>query len=112
MLFGIDYFHIFFFIVLVSLGESLISPKLYEYIFHFTKKGREGMFLALTSAPQYLTMAVSGYMSGILLTNYFPENGIKRPDYIWIFMMCSCGTSLILFLLCKNCFSTRRDHKE
>jgi hypothetical protein len=51
LFFGITYPHIFMFIILVSLGEALNSPKLYEFIFLFSKKGREGMFLALTAAP-------------------------------------------------------------
>lgn len=51
LFFGITYPHIFMFIILVSLGEALNSPKLYEFIFMFSKKGREGMFLALTAAP-------------------------------------------------------------
>jgi hypothetical protein len=51
LIFGINYTHIFIFIILLSLGESLNAPKLYEFIFFFTKKGREGMFLALTAAP-------------------------------------------------------------
>ena len=104
LLFGITYVHIFMFLILVSLGESLNGPKLYEFIFHFTKKGREGMFLALTSAPYYLTMAASGYVSGVLLSNFFPDKGKKEPDLIWITMMASSGTSLILFILCKDCF--------
>ena len=104
LLFKIDYWNIFIFIILVSLGESLNSPKLYEFIFHFTKRGREGMFLALTSAPWYLTMAVSGYVSGILLEKFFPEKGVKNPSWIWITMMASSGTSLILFILLRGCF--------
>lgn len=51
MLFGVTYPNIFMFIILVSLGEALISPKLYEFIFFFTRKGREGMFLSITAAP-------------------------------------------------------------
>jgi hypothetical protein len=112
LLFGISYAHIFMFIVLVSLSESLASPKLYEFIFFFTKKGREGMFLALTAAPQYLTMAVSGYVSGILLSNFFPEKGTQRPDLIWITMMASSGISLILFLMLRGCFEEKSKGKD
>lgn len=73
MLFGINYFDIFMFIIVVSFGESLISPKLYEFIFYFTKKGKEGLFLSITSAPHYLTMAASGITGGILLQKFFPD---------------------------------------
>ncbi len=112
LLFGITYPHIFMFIILMSLGEALNSPKLYEFIFMFTSKGREGMFLALTAAPQYLTMAASGYLSGVLLSNFFPEHGTKRPDYIWITMMGSSGLSLILFIVFRRCFKTEKKYKN
>lgn len=112
LFFGITYPHIIMFIILVSLGEALSSPKMYEFIFLFSKKGREGMFLALTAAPQYLTMAVSGYVSGILLSNFFPDNGEKKPDYIWITMMGSSGLSLILFIVFRKCFKTSEKSKK
>ncbi len=57
-------------------------------------------------------MAVSGYVSGVLLSNFFPEKGEKRPDYIWITMMGSSGLSLILFILFRKCFKTEnRDRR-
>jgi len=112
LLFGITYEHIFLFIVLVSLGESLSSPKMYEFVFFFTKRGREGMFLALTAAPQYLTMAVSGYVSGVLLEKFFPQSGERRPEYIWISLISSSGLSLILFLVFKGCFRTQNQGED
>ena len=76
LLFGhIDYRNMILFIALLSLGESLSSPKMYEVTFEFATKGREGMFLALTAAPFYLTMAFSGYASGYLLEKYYPVSG-------------------------------------
>ena len=108
LFFGITYPHIIMFIILLSLGEALSSPKMYEFIFLFSKKGREGMFLALTAAPQYLTMAVSGYVSGVLLSNFFPDKGTKKPDYIWITMMGCSGVSLILFIMFRKCFKTKK----
>jgi hypothetical protein len=53
-------------------------------------------------------MAVAGYVSGILLTNFFPEKGTKKPEYIWITMICSSGLSLILYILFRGCFKTPR----
>ena len=112
LLFGIDYFHIFLFIIFLSLGESLNAPKLYEFIFFFARKGKEGTFLALTAAPQYLTMAVSGYVSGLLLTNFFPEEGEKRPNYIWITMICSSGCTLLSYIFLKDCFKIQKKKSD
>lgn len=109
MLFGISYTNIFLFIILLSLGESLYAPKIYEVLFLFAKKGREGMFLALTSAPTYLTMGVSGYVSGVLLKQFFPEEGKRRPDYIWLTMICCSGASFILQITLRSCFKHRQE---
>lgn len=67
LLFGFSYTHLFMTIILLSLGEALASPKIYEMTFDFTVPGREGMFLALSAAPWALTMGVSGYASGWLM---------------------------------------------
>lgn len=114
MLFGVTYVHILMFLLFLSLGEALASPKLYEFMFYFTKKGREGMFLALTSAPYYLTMGVSGYLSGLLLKETYPtevpdqseEEVMKHrsTDLIWITMMLASGSSFIGFLVFRDCF--------
>ena len=53
-------------------------------------------------------MAVSGYVSGILLSNFFPDKGTKKPDYIWITMMGCSGVSLILFITFRKCFKTKK----
>ena len=112
LLFGMDYFHIFIFIALVSLGEALNAPKLYEFVFHFTRKGREGMFLTLTAAPHYLTMAVSGLVSGVLLENFLPEEGKKRLSLIWITLIASSAFSLILLIAFRSCFKRSDDLDE
>ena len=104
LLFGMTYFHIFIFIVFVSLGEALNAPKLYEFVFHFTRKGREGMFLTLTAAPHYLTMAVSGLLSGYLLEEFFPDSGEKRLNLIWITLIASSAISLVLLIAFRKCF--------
>ena len=74
LLFGppLTYPHLLMFLALLSLGEALSSPKIYSITFDFARPGREGMFLALSAAPFYLTMGVSGGVSGWLLDKYYP----------------------------------------
>ena len=110
MLFGITYWNILAFIIMLALGESLYAPKLYEFLFLFAKKGREGSFLAITSAPMYLTMGTSGVLSGVLLKHFFPEEGPRQPIYIWATMIACCTLSFILQISLRNCF--KRDRQD
>jgi hypothetical protein len=68
----LTYTSLILFIALLSLGESLSSPKLYEVTFDFATPGREGTFMAIAALPYYLTMALSGYTSGGLLQRFYP----------------------------------------
>lgn len=60
------------YLTLLSLGEAMYQPKMYEVTFEFAKKGYEGMFMSMTALPYYMTMAAGGYLSGYLLDKYSP----------------------------------------
>lgn len=59
------------FVVLLSLGEALISPRLNEYAASIAPLGREGTYLALGHSPNFLGKVFSGF-SGELLNAYCP----------------------------------------
>jgi hypothetical protein len=103
------------YLALLSLGEALYQPKMYEVTFEFARKGREGMFLSMTALPAYLTMAVGGYLSGWLLEKYCPSvppdnNEERKTDYIWVTLMVCSGISLILLILFRRCFKKKKRH--
>ena len=64
------------------------------------------MFLALSAAPYYLTMTLSGVLSGTLLDRFYTKDR-SNIEYIWIIMMSISGLSLILLILFQRCFQTR-----
>jgi MFS family permease len=110
LLFGppLTYPHLLMFLALLSLGEALSSPKIYSITFDFARPGREGMFLALSAAPFYLTMGVSGGVSGWLLDKYYPPKVEDRQtDYIWVTLIVASGISLILLILFRPCFTKK-----
>ncbi len=76
-------------------------------MFEYAEEGREGTFLALSAAPAYIGMGLSGYLSGWLLSHYYSETR-KDTDYIWITLCALSGTSLILLILFRPCLYTRR----
>jgi hypothetical protein len=59
------------FVILLSLGEALIAPRLNEYAASIAPIGREGTYLALGHSPNFLGKMLSGF-SGELLNSYCP----------------------------------------
>jgi len=99
MLFGMNMVNFMLFIAIISFAEALYSPMINVFTFSFTKPGREGTFLTLTSAPTYFTMALTGVLGGYLLENYYPAvedaNHKKEPHIIWISIIACSGISTI-----------------
>jgi len=78
------YIAIFLFIVMLSLGEALWSPRLYEYAAAIAPKGQEASYMALSYLPYFFAKLGAGTLSGWLLTNFCPENGPRNSTVMWM----------------------------
>lgn len=58
---------------IVTIGEVLWSPKLYEYTALIAPKGQEGTYLGLSMIPWFLAKTVVSWFSGDMLTRWSPE---------------------------------------
>lgn len=74
----------FFFVVLLSLGEALYSPRVYEYAAAIAPKGQEASYGALSYVPFFLAKLFVGTFSGILLANYCPQEGPRHSGTMWL----------------------------
>ncbi len=59
--------------VLVTIGEVLWSPKLYEYTAAIAPKGQEGTYLGLSMIPWFAAKTFVSAFSGHLLERWSPE---------------------------------------
>ena len=64
------------FVVILSIGEAVWSPRFYDYSMQVAPDGREGFFSALSAAPLFLSKMPAGALSGWLLTRHCPGNGV------------------------------------
>lgn len=80
------YISIFFFIVMLSVGEAVWSPRLYEYAAAIAPKGQEASYMALSVLPYFLAKFFVGGTSGWLLEAFCPETGPRHPQMIWVFV--------------------------
>jgi MFS family permease len=105
-----NYFGAVMFSVTLSIGESIYSPKTYEYAMMVSPKGREGTYSALASAPLFTAKFFVGGLSGVLLGEYctgipaWPDP--KSCEYggtVWLIIGLVCATSPIGLFLCESC---------
>jgi len=90
------------FIVILSIGEALWSPRLYEYTAMIAPKGREGVYMALASAPNFAAKLAVGGLSGTLLHNLCPSEGHCNGRMMWLAVGCMTLSSPLLMLLLRR----------
>uniref|UniRef100_A0A0G4IFI8 Major facilitator superfamily (MFS) profile domain-containing protein n=1 Tax=Chromera velia CCMP2878 TaxID=1169474 RepID=A0A0G4IFI8_9ALVE len=96
------------FVVLLSIGEAIWSPRFYEYAVSVAEKGREGTYIALSSAPLFLATLLTGGMSGWMIETFCPEHGgRRRPEMMWLLISAMSILSPILMLFCRGVIEGR-----
>jgi len=72
-----------FCMMIVTIGEVVWSPKLYEYTAAIAPKGQEGTYLGLSLIPWFLAKTLVSAFSGHMLEHWSPEkvvvNGASVP---------------------------------
>jgi MFS family permease len=77
------YLSIFFFTVVLSVGEAIWSPRLYEYAAAIAPKGQEASYMALSVLPYFFAKFAAGSLSGWLLARYCPQSGTRDIATMW-----------------------------
>jgi len=95
--------------VLLSIGEAIWSPKLMELSVAIAPEGREGTYMSLTSAPLLLSKLGVGGLSGALLTQFCPEDGAPCDGrMMWFIIGCTtCPLTIILAMARHRLFVPR-----
>jgi len=70
-------------ILLLTLGEALRSPRLYEYSVSIAPRGRETTYVSLSALPFFVAKFLVGPSSGYLLATFVPEEGPRNPAALW-----------------------------
>ena len=100
---GHSYANAILFVLLLSIGEGIWSPRLYEYSVMIAERGREGVYTTLAAAPMFLASLLTGATSGTLLERYVPEKGEdKQPEIMWAIIGLTSVVSPVLMLILRN----------
>jgi POT family proton-dependent oligopeptide transporter len=98
MLLEPSYYTCVAFSIVLGIGESIWSPRFYEYSISVSPKGKEGTYMALTSAPMFFASMIAGGLSGNLLEIYCLEDGHHGScNMVWFFITIIALTSPIVF---------------
>lgn len=72
------------FVVTLSIGEALWSPRLYEYTAVIAPPGRSASYLGLSQLPMFLAKPLVGWMSGVMLATWCPATGPRNSHLLWV----------------------------
>jgi len=90
-------------IILISVGEALWSPRMYDYLMKVAPQGRERTFIALASIPLFLSQIPVGILSGWVLTNYCPSTSFCDGSSLWLVIGLVTSFSPSLMMACYKC---------
>lgn len=72
------------FVVALSVGEMLWSPRLYEYTSTIAPRGREASYMGLSQVPFFFAKPVVGSLSGVMLSTWCPATGPRESGTMWL----------------------------
>ncbi|MEN9784785.1 MAG: hypothetical protein RLZZ299_49 [Pseudomonadota bacterium] len=70
-------------ILVLTIGEALWSPRLYEYNVSIAPRGREATYVSLSALPYFFAKFLVGPTSGYLLATFVPDHGDRAPGVLW-----------------------------
>jgi len=85
--------------VMLSLGEALYSPRLYDYTATIAPPGKEASYMALSKVPMFFAKVGAGPITGLLLANLCPPEGPRNTELMWIIVGASTMISPITLFL-------------
>jgi len=96
--------------IVLSLGEAIYSPRVYDYTATVAPPGREASYMAYSKAPMFFAKVAAGPITGILLANLCPETGMRNTELMWIIVGASTMLSPITLLLARRWLDV--EHRE
>ena len=103
---------IFLFIALLSIGEALWSPRLYEYAAAIAPKGQEASYMALSMLPYFVAKFTVGLSSGWLLSWYCPAQGPRNSGVMWFIIGCTALVTPVGTLLFRKYLQLQESGRE
>ncbi|HLT82364.1 MAG TPA: MFS transporter [Cyclobacteriaceae bacterium] len=90
-------------ITLFALGESLQSPRFYEYVASLAPPDQTGTFMGFAFLPVAIGAFVGGFLADVLRTNYMTTD----PSMMW-YLVAGVGAVAVTLMILYNMFLAPR----
>ena len=97
--FGESIMLIVLFQVMLSLGEAIYSPRIYDYTASIAPPGREASYMAYSKAPMFFAKVAAGPATGVLLYSLCPAEGPRNTELMWMIVGATTMLSPIMLFL-------------
>lgn len=97
------------FIVVLSVGEAMWSPRLYEYTATIAPKGREASYMGLSQIPLFFAKPTVGFLSGLLLAEYCPPEGPRNSQTMWLIVAAMTLAGPVLIVLLRRVIEGKKE---
>ena len=80
--------NLFAFLLAMSIGEAMWSPRFLQYAAEIAPEGRTGAYMGVAQFPWFLTKVFVPLYSGWFLQRYCPETGPTQTHTMWFIYAC------------------------
>ncbi len=85
--------------IVLSIGEAIYSPRIYDYTASIAPEGKEASYMAYSKAPMFFAKVAAGPATGLLLHYLCPAEGARNSELMWIIVGASTMISPITLFL-------------
>lgn len=97
----------FFWTVLLSIGEAIYSPRVSEYAVSIAPDGQEASYASLSAVPMLLSKLISSAVTATLIPLFFPATGVRNVTAMWLSLGGLVILSPLLLLIFRNYIRAR-----
>ncbi len=91
--------------VVLSIGEAIYSPRIYDYTASIAPPGKEASYMAYSKAPMFFAKVAAGPVTGVLLYNLCAEGSTmaeRNTELMWIIVGATTMVSPIMLLITRK----------
>jgi proton-dependent oligopeptide transporter, POT family len=96
---------LFFFLVLMTIGEAMWQPRFLQYAAEIAPEGRTGAYMGVAQFPWFLTKVIVPIYSGWFLTTYCPKDTppqLLNTETMWFIYGVIAMSSTVMLILARN----------